>query len=140
MPDTNSATQQAVADLGQRWADAEQRGDADALTPLLTDEFVAIGPLGFVLDRQQYLAGRRSGELKLEGFGWQPGATRDYGEVAVVVGVVTQRAIFQGQPQPPASGRFRTTHIAVRHAGTWRLGGIQFSGPMPEAPAGQAPR
>jgi ketosteroid isomerase-like protein len=133
-------TDDQIRELGRRWAEAEGRADADALEALLTDDFAAIGPLGFVLDRQQYLAGRRAGELKLEGFGWEPGTARDYGDAAVVVGVVTQRAVYRGQPQPVATGRFRVTQVAVRRAGAWRLANLQFSGPIPDVPPGQGPR
>src|SRR3712207_1616011 len=63
-------TRDQIRELGQRWADAERRGDADALDALLSDDFVIVGPLGFVLDRQQYLEPRRSGVLRLEAHSW----------------------------------------------------------------------
>jgi ketosteroid isomerase-like protein len=140
MSDQNATNQQEVLELGQRWAEAEGRSDADALAPLLTDDFVAVGPLGFVLDRAQYLGGRRSGELKIEGFAWEPGPARVHGDAAVVVGVATQRAVYRGQPQPVASGRFRVSQVAVRQGGAWRLAGLQYSGPIPDAPPGQGAR
>jgi hypothetical protein len=43
---------------------AERSGDADELGRLLADDFILVGPLGFVLDRPQYLGSRRSGDLK----------------------------------------------------------------------------
>jgi ketosteroid isomerase-like protein len=123
-----------IRELGRQWAEAEGRGDADALAALLTDDFAAVGPLGFVLDRQQYLGSRRSGELKVEGFAWEPGAARVYGDAAVVVGMVAQRSVYRGQPQPVASGSFRVGQVAVRQGGAWRLAGLHYSGPIPAAP------
>src|SRR5689334_15544372 len=75
--------------LGQRWAEAERRGDASALEPLLADDFVLVGPLGFVLDKQQYLASRRSGDLRHASFAWEGAHANVYGEAAVVVGTQT---------------------------------------------------
>ena len=140
MSDQNATIRQELLELGRRWADAEGRTDADALAPLLTDDFAAVGPLGFVLDRQQYLGGRRSGELTIEGFAWEPGTARVHGDAAVVVGVATQRAVFRGQPQPVASGRFRVSQVAVRRGGAWRLAGLQYSGPIPDNPPGPGTR
>lgn len=130
-------TQDQIHELGSRWAEAERRSDADALDALLTDTFVAVGPLGFVLDRQQYLASRRSGDLKTDAFSWEDGSVRHVGDAVVAVGVVTQQVEYQGQKRPEASGRFRTTQIAVQQAGVWRLAGIQFSGPIPDMPPRQ---
>ena len=59
-------TRDQILELGRRWAAAEGRGDADALAELLVDDFAVIGPLGFVLDRQQYFEPRRAGVLKLD--------------------------------------------------------------------------
>jgi ketosteroid isomerase-like protein len=39
-----------------RWADAERRGDAEQMDELLADDFVGIGPVGFVLDRTTWLS------------------------------------------------------------------------------------
>lgn len=129
-------TRDQILELGQRWADAERRGDADALDELLTDDFV-VGPLGFVLDRQQYLEPRRNGVLKLDAHSWDDAGVRDYGATAITVGVVTQQSTYQGQPAPQASGRFRVTQVAVQRDGRWLLANLQYSGPIPDMPPRQ---
>lgn len=120
-----------IPELVRRWANAERRSDADALHALMTDDCLIVGPRGFVLDRQQCLDRYRSGALRTEAFDWSEVSVREYGTTTVVVGVVTQRASYQGQD---ASGRFRATQIAVQQDGLWRCAGLQFSGPIPGMP------
>ena len=120
-----------IPELVRRWAEAESRSDADALGALMTDDCTLIGPAGFILNRRQCLERYRSGGLKTEAFDWSDIAVREYGATTVVVGVVTQRASYQGRD---ASGRFRVTQIAVRQGGTWKCAGLQFSGPIPDLP------
>jgi hypothetical protein len=98
------------------------------LAPLLADDFVLVGPLGFVLDKQQYLGSRRSGDLKHESFEWGDVNVHVYGECAVAIGVQTQRSTYQGRD---ASGRFRVTQIAVRQSGGWVFLGLHLAKPPP---------
>jgi ketosteroid isomerase-like protein len=134
---TQATTRDQMLDLGQRWADAERRADVAALDALLAGDFTAVGPLGFVLNREQYLGSRRSGDLKTDVFSWGDAQVRVYGQVAVAVGIVTQEAVYQGQKRPEASGRFRVTQVAVQQDGQWVFASIQFSGPIPNLPQRQ---
>ena len=45
----------AIDDVLTSWVDAERRGDAHALDALLTDDFVGIGPVGFVLSKAAWV-------------------------------------------------------------------------------------
>jgi len=45
-------SKQPILDVGQQWADAEQRADIAALDRPLDDDFAAVGLRGFVLNRQ----------------------------------------------------------------------------------------
>jgi ketosteroid isomerase-like protein len=110
-------------------------GDVDTLAELSTDDFTLVGPLGFVLDRSQWLQRYRTGELATTELTWDEVTVRDYGETAVAVGRHTQRATFTGHP---ANGSFRATHVAVRRPDGWRLAGMHLSpigGPPPFARA-----
>src|SRR5919198_637920 len=130
MLDRNAAAQDQVLELGRQWAEAERTGDVDTLASLITDDFVLVGPLGFVLDKQQYLGSRRSGDLKHESLVWEDVRIRVYGEAALAVGSQTQRSTYQGRD---ASGRFRVTQVAVRHGGRWTIAGLHYSPIAPPA-------
>src|SRR5262247_3426158 len=112
MIDQHAAVTDQILGLGRRWAAAERAGDADALEPLLTDDFLGVGPLGFMLDKTQYLGSRRSGDLRHASLVWEDIRVRAYDNAAVAVGSLTQRSTYQGRD---ASGRFRVTQVAVRY-------------------------
>ena len=123
MSTQNTAVEQ-VLELGRRWAAAELRGDPQALSPLLADDFLLVGPLGFVLDKAQYLGSRRSGDLKHDSLAWEDVRVRVYGEAALAVGAQTQRSTYQGRD---ASGRFRVTQAAIRQGNRWTIVGLHYS-------------
>jgi uncharacterized protein (TIGR02246 family) len=121
---TQSEIREQVRELGRRWAQAQQDGDAEALDSLLTDDFMLVGPLGFVLTKQQWLDQYRSGALENRSVEWDEVDVRAYGDVAVALGRHRQQAEYQGQP---ASGQFRVTQVAVRDGDRWALAGMHFS-------------
>ena len=123
-----------VLDLVTSWAKAEEANDARALDGLLAADFVGVGPLGFVLGRDQWLA-RFGNGLENRAFAVEDPQVRDYGSAAVVVGVLAQETSFRGGDN---SGRFRLTLVAVRPGGHWRLAGVHI-GPLQQPPAGPPP-
>jgi ketosteroid isomerase-like protein len=135
MIDQSAYATDQVLQLGQRWANAERAGDADALAPLLADDFLLVGPLGFMLDKTQYLGSRRSGDLKHESLVCEDVRVRVYGDAAVAVGSLTQRSTYQGRD---ASGRFRVTQVAIRQGDRWMLAGLHYS-PIAQPPESAAP-
>jgi len=135
MIDNQAAARDQVLELGRQWAEAERSADLDALGSLLADDFVLVGPLGFVLDKQQYLGSRRTGDLKHQSLVWDDVRVRVYGEAALAVGSQTQRSTFQGRD---ASGRFRVTQAAIRQGNRWTIAGLHYS-PISQA-ADAAPR
>ncbi|OKI56362.1 nuclear transport factor 2 family protein [Micromonospora sp. CB01531] len=113
-----------VLELGRRWAEAEQRADVETLDALTVADFALVGPLGFVLDKQQWLNRYRTKDLITTSLTWGEVTVRAYGDAAVVIGLHTQQASYRGQP---SDGQFRATHIAVRAGERWQLAGIQLS-------------
>ena len=133
-----STTENQIRELGRRFAAAEQAGDAGALDALSADDFTMVGPVGFVLNKQQWLDRYRTGnELTIESLAWEEVEVRDYGNTAIAIGVHTQRGVYSGRP---VDGKFRATHIAVRRGDGWVLAGMHLSpigGPPPFAPRDQ---
>lgn len=122
-----------VLDLVQRWAAAEQDNDAGRLDGLLAGEFAGVGPFGFILTRDQWLA-RFTNGLVNRSFAVADLQVRDFGTAAVGIGVLTQETSWQGADN---SGRFRVTLVAVQEGGGWRLAHVHI-GPLQMPPGGAA--
>jgi ketosteroid isomerase-like protein len=110
--------------LGQKWADAERAGDVATLDELLSAEFRGVGPLGFVLTKEGWLARYRSGDLSHKAFEWTAEEVRTFGDSAVVIGIQTQETTYQGRPVD--GGQLRVTQVLVRDHRTWRLASVHI--------------
>jgi ketosteroid isomerase-like protein len=113
-----------LEDFGRRWGKAEIEGDVTVLDALATKNFMLVGPLGFVLDKAQWLDRYSSGDFVTSALDWRDTQVRVFGDCAIVVGVHDQEAAYRGQPN---NGQFRATHILVREDGAWRLAGMHLS-------------
>jgi ketosteroid isomerase-like protein len=118
------STEQDIRDLAERWVQAELGGDVETLDSLAVDDFMLVGPLGFILDRQQWLARYSSGALVTQVLVWDELTVREYDGTAVVIGRHSQQATHQGTA---FDGQFRGTHVLVRIDGRWQLAGIHLS-------------
>ena len=126
--------------LGEEWAAAELRGDTSTLGRLLAEGFVAVGPRGFVLSREQWLSRHDSGSLTYEAFEWDEVNVRVHGSTAVIVGRETAEAVYQdGEVRHEIQDQFRTTLVFVEEQGRWLLLGLHLS-PIAGPPAGQGKR
>lgn len=119
-----------VEEFVGEWAAAEQRGDAAFLEGALTDDFVGVGPLGFLLNKQQWLE-RFAGGLSYESFALDELKTRFYGDAAVATCHQEQAGEFQGND---VGGEFRTTLVLVEGDSRWLLAGWHAS-PIAGAPS-----
>ncbi|MFD8500239.1 nuclear transport factor 2 family protein [Amycolatopsis sp. NPDC059657] len=132
------STEEEIRALGKRWAAAEEQGDRQALDELTVDGFRLVGPVGFVLGKEQWLARYDGGVLVTESIDWSDVEILDLGDTVIAIGVHDQVASHKGNP---ANGRFRATHVVVRRDEQWRLASIHLSpigGPPPFGKQGSA--
>jgi hypothetical protein len=109
-----------------RFAEAQQLSDVDELSGLLTDDFKLVGPLGFIVPKQEWLDQFRTGMLQIESLEWDEIdiRTHAYAHFAIAIGRLTQAATYARQP---TNGQFRVTAIAIGSGTTWHLGGAHYS-------------
>jgi len=117
-------TEQEVLLLADTWVAAELRGDTVFLADRLSDDFIGIGPLGFMLTRQEWLARHQTCELKYQTFSLDEVKVRVYSDAAILTGRQVQEATYRGNPIP---GQFRITLVFIRQQGQWRLANLQLS-------------
>ena len=115
--------EQEVARLADAWATAELQGDTAFLEKTLADDFVGVGPLGFLLTKQEWLARLQSGDLKYTAHTLDEVKVRRYNEAAILIGRLTQDAAYRGNP---INVQMRTTLVFVRQDGRWQLAGLHF--------------
>jgi ketosteroid isomerase-like protein len=118
----------------ERWVEAEIAGNVTVLDALANKDFALVGPLGFVLDKAQWLDRYSSGDLVTSALDWRDIRVRAFGDCAIVIGIHDQQAAYRGRAN---NGQFRATHVLVREDGAWRLAGMHLS-PM-AAPPQEAP-
>src|SRR5579872_7557302 len=112
-----------VERLADVWTTAELSGDTAFLDNMLADDFVGIGPLGFMLTKQEWLARHQSGDLKYESIRLDEAKVRVYNDAAILTGRQAQNAAYRGNSIP---GQFRITLVFVQQ-GQWRLANLQLS-------------
>ena len=124
------------ADLARRWADAELAADTAVLAELTDDDFRGVGPLGFVLDREQWLR-RFADGLEITALTYEDLDVREHGDVAVVTGLWTQTASYR---EHRSDGRYRTALVLHRPDGRWSVLDAHIHGPLPGHPPGPRER
>ena len=116
------------------WTEAERTGDADPLDALLADDFVGIGPVGFVLDQPAWLGrsdrGLRYDELALD----EVDASTATATPPSSSPASAPSARPRGNPTPPDT---RVSFTVVADDDELRIAGMQYSfiGPPMGAPA-----
>jgi hypothetical protein len=94
------------------------------LDELAVEGFGLVGPLGFMLDREQWLDRFRGGDLVISRLTWNDSRAGGLTDAAVVVGVHEQRAAYGGQQN---DGKLRVAQVWVRTLDTWQLASLHLS-------------
>jgi hypothetical protein len=122
--------EQEVARLADAWVAAELHGDTAFLERTLVEDFIGIGPLGFMLTKREWLARHQSGDLTYEALDLDEVRVRVYQEAAVSTCRQVQKAAYRGSS---VEAQLRTTLVLIHLGGEWQLASLHFS------PIGQAP-
>lgn len=117
-------TEQEIVRLVDAWAVAELHGDTTFLEKTLTDDFIGIGPLGFMLTKQEWVTRHQSGDLQYDSFTLDEVKVRVYNEAAVLTGRQTQNGAYRGNS---IQAQFRITLVFVYQEGQWQLASLQLS-------------
>ncbi len=117
-------TEQEIARLADAWLTAELRGDTAFLERTLADDFIGIGPLGFMLSKQEWIARHRSGDLQYESFNMDEVKVRVYNGAAILTGRQAQNGAYRGKS---IKAQLRTTLVFVQQQGQWQLASLQLS-------------
>jgi uncharacterized protein (TIGR02246 family) len=133
--ETNTARETVVSDLtqgvmtlGENWAAAELHGDTTFLAEVLADDFVGVGPRGFMLTKEQWLSRHETGSLRYEAFGLDEVEVRLFGDAAITVCRQSARGVYEGENgRFELDDQFRATLVFVKQDGRWRLAGLQLS-------------
>ena len=104
---------------------ALQRGDADALDRIYTDDLVYTNALGYVLTKAQHLSDVRTRRLRMTSIKHSDVEVRVHGTTGIVTGVSTSAVEYQGTP---SSSPRRYLNVYVKDGRLWRCA-VHFETP-----------
>src|SRR5207302_10516209 len=78
--------EQEVVRLTEAWVAVELRGDTASLERMLADDFVAVGPLGFMLTKREWLGRHQSGDMTYAALALDEVSVRLYDGAPVLTG------------------------------------------------------
>jgi len=137
-PLRNDQFKHQVEQMEQAWRSAELNGDVDAMSKLLSDDFVGINMSGQVVTKMQLLDRMRRRRAVLTRLDLDDVHVKLIGQTAIV----TSRAEVDGTNEGvPVHGTYRYTRVYTRLAtGGWQITNFEATrvGPPP-APPGTSP-
>lgn len=104
---------------------ALQKGDADALAILYTDDLIYTNALGLTLTKEQHLADIRSRKLQLTTLKHSDVQVRVHGNTGFVTGISTSMVNFHGNTSDSAR---RFLNVYVKENGVWKCA-VHFETP-----------
>jgi len=119
-PPADSGDQETIREIVEMEREAREASlhrDADFSARTLSDDYVAITPLGTVTTKQDTVSARKSRQLRYDTIDVTDMVVRIYGDTAVV----TARADVKGhQLGEDFSGPYRYTRVWVKKTGHWQ--------------------
>jgi ketosteroid isomerase-like protein len=87
-----------------------------------------VGPRGFTLTKEEWIARHEAGNLRYESFGLDDVEIRPYGDAAVAVCRQSAEGVYEDENgRYDIQEQFRLTLVLVRQQGRWRLAGLHLS-------------
>jgi ketosteroid isomerase-like protein len=106
------------------WTAAESRGDIASLEGALAEDFVGIGPRGFMLTKDQWLERHKSGKLRYQSIGLDEVQVRLHEDAAVVTGRQSAKGKYEDFD---LRDQFRATLVFVKQQERWLLASLHLS-------------
>jgi ketosteroid isomerase-like protein len=114
-----------VTELVQRFTNAQAAMDASTLAALTADNYIEVSPVGEVDPREKMLTFYVKDEKRvLPAMKVEDSTTRLLGETAVVIAKITYTQVVEGQPR---AFSLRSTFVAEKIGGTWKLVSAQYT-------------
>ena len=114
--------EETIRDLQSTFDTAELNADAETVDRLIADDFLSIGPRGFVLDKKEWID--RHVHFEYHALETSDMDIRLYGRTAIVRDIQRNKAIYKDQQVELA---VRVSQVWVNQDDKWRLAAIQFS-------------
>jgi uncharacterized protein (TIGR02246 family) len=118
MRDRTAADEETVRQLEHESHEAFLRSDAEALAPMLAEDFVFIDPEGRLVGKAEWIAEMTKGDVTYESFEIEDLRVRVYGDAAVTNGRVSVRT---RSGRGTSTDRYCYTAMYVRQGGRWQV-------------------
>jgi hypothetical protein len=115
-------TKEIILDLQDKFDEAELHGDTDTLLDLIAEDFLSIGPRGFVLNKEQWV--NRHAEFKYDKLETSDKDIRLYDKAAIIRNIQRNEASYKNEPVKVS---MRVSQVWINQQNDWKLAGIQFS-------------
>ncbi|MBO2011645.1 nuclear transport factor 2 family protein [Hymenobacter negativus] len=129
MPISDGPEAAELMRIEEAWAQATIRNDAETITHLLADEYVAVNSQGMVTSKADVLAAIANDEVKCDINKPFEYIVRVYNNSGLVVHNTSFRGRLNGNI---TSGEYRTMHMYVKRNGKWLVVANQTTFVVPE--------
>ena len=121
---TVESDEEIVRKAEHRWVDAALKGDVNAFSSLMSDDYLALLTGARIRDKGAWVAGLQAGTTKYRSVEISNLKVRLYGNTAIVFGDYSQVATSGGKDNA-ASGRY--VDVWVRRGRHWQVVASSFS-------------
>ncbi len=107
-----------IAQMERQWRAALLSGNTNALSALISDTYVGIGPNGTIFNKTEEIQATASGENRFQRLHLEERKIRIYGTTAVVTSKVLVQGFYANQP---VLGEYRYTRVWSFEDSRWRV-------------------